>query len=464
MDKTGQNPISYFIGFAAGALMIIAALGLMGISLDWLIVCLLVGAGVLAGYTLGIASTNTGNRRVEIQLAQTAPADESSCDSTTHQVSGSCRNPDAAIYVPGILDELCLMQGSDELLYRYQCFTRLVEKVLNYALGPCGISLWCPDREHRNLVECVIKPALKRDVGSSADLLELPETRSPCRLPLNVPEIIESLESGTAFLASDAHRRYPDKGRNNTRSLICHACIPLYREYGQPLLINVEFSNKHRGRPGQQKNSEKEGFSTAVKLVRLFWNHLQATNQRQWSIEHDPDSGVLRSDMFMWQGQNLAQQCRERDELFSVVVITMRGFRSMFTQNAQQWSRLAGLFGRCLDKVLSGKSEDFLLARMADDVFAVLLPRTDEFLARSIMRAVTERLAVEMNRDQAVKTLDAMGVDIQWTLADQKYFAGSFEKMLEKMYRRLFTRGPNKQDQTYKIILKKHTESAIRKL
>ncbi|MCK5271614.1 MAG: hypothetical protein KAJ52_03515, partial [Sedimentisphaerales bacterium] len=136
----------------------------------------------------------------------------------------------------------------------------------------------------------------------------------------------------------------------------------------------------------------------------------------------------------------------------------MRGFRSMFTQNAQQWSRLAGLFGRCLDKVLSGKGEDFLLARMADDVFAVLLPRTDEFLARSIMRAVTERLAVEMNRDQTVKTLDVMGVDIQWTLADQKYFAGSFEKMLEKMYRRLFTRGPNKQDQTYKIILKKHTE------
>ena len=458
MDKTGQNPISYFIGFAAGVLMIVAVFGLMGISLDWLIVCLLVGAGALAGYTLGIASTNTGNRRVEIQLAQTAPTDESSCDSTTHRVSGSGPNPDAAIYVPGILDELCLMQGSHELLYRYQCFTRLVEKVLNHALGPCGISLWCPDLEHRNLVECVIKPALKGDVGSSADLLELPETRPPCRLPLNVPEIIESLESGTAFLASEAHRRYPDKGRNNTRSLICHACIPLYREYGQPLLINVEFGNKHQGRPGRQKNSEKEGFSTAVKLIRLFWNHLQATNQRQWSIEHDPDSGVLRNDVFMRQGQNMAQQCRERDELFSVVVITMRGFRSMFTQNAQQWSRLAGLFGRCLNKVLSGKSEDFLLARMADDVFAVLLPRTDEFLARSIMRAVTERLAVEMNRDQAVKALDVMGVDIQWTLADQKCFAGSFESMLEKMYRRLFTCGPNKQDQTYKIILKKHAE------
>ena len=458
MNKTRQNPILYFAYFAAGALMITVVLGLMSVSPDWLIVCLLIGAGALAGYTLGIVSENVGNRRVEIQLAQTAPADESSCDSTTHRVSGSRANPDAAIYAPGILDELCLMQGSHELLYRYQCFTRLVEKVLNHALGPCGISLWCPFLKHRNLIECVIKPTPKEAACSSADLLELPETRSPYRLPLNVPEIIESLESGTAFLASGDHRRYTHSERKNTRSLICHACIPLYREYGQPLLINVEFSNKHQGRPEQRKNSVKDGFSIAVKLIRLFWNHLQATNQRQWSIEHDPDSGVLRSDVFMRQGQNLAQQCRERDELFSVVVITMRGFRSMFTQNAQQWSRLAGLFGRCLDKVLSGKSEDFLLARMADDVFAVLLPRTDEFLARSIMRAVTERLAVEMNRDQAVKTLDAMGVDIQWTLADQKYFAGSFEKMLEKMYRRLFTRGPNKQDQTYKIILKKHTE------
>ena len=458
MNKTRQNPILYFSYFAAGTLMMIVVLGLMGISLNWLIVCLLVGAGALAGYTLGIVSKNAGNRRVEIQLTQTAPADESSRDSTTHRVSGSGPNPDAAIYAPGILDELCLMQGSHELLYRYQCFTRLVEKVLNHALGPCGISLWCPDQEHRNLIECVIKPAPKGAVGSSADLLELPETRSPYRLPLNVPEIIESLESGTAFLASGDHRRYTHSERKNTRSLICHACIPLYREYGQPLLINVEFSNKSQGHPEQRKNSVEDGFSIAVKLVKLFWNHLQATNQRQWSIEHDPDSGVLRSDVFMRQGQNLAQQCRERDELFSVVVITMRGFRSMFTQNAQQWSRLAGLFGRCLDKVLSGKGEDFLLARMADDVFAVLLPRTDEFLARSIMRAVTERLAVEMNRDQTVKTLDVMGVDIQWTLADQKYFAGSFEKMLEKMYRRLFTRGPNKQDQTYKIILKKHTE------
>ncbi len=461
MNKTRQNPILYFAYFTAGTLMIIAVFGLMGISLDSLIVCLLVGAGAMAGYTLGIASKNADNQHAEIQLTQTAPANESSCDSTTHRVSGSRANPDAVIYAPGILDELCLMQGSHQLLYRYQCFTRLVEKVLNHALGPCGISLWCPDLEHQNLIECVIKPALKGAACSSTDLLELPETRSPCRLPLNVPEIIESLESGAAFLASGDHGCYTHSERNNTRSLICHACIPLYREYGQPLLVNVEFNNKYRGHPEQRKNSMKDGFSTAVKLVNLFWNHLQATNQRQWSIEHDPDSGVLRKEVFMRQGQNLAQQCRERDELFSVVVITMRGFRSMFTQNAQQWSRLAGLFGRCLDKVLSGKSEDFLLARMADDVFAVLLPRTDEFLARSIIRAVTERLAVEMNRDQAVKTLDVMGVDIQWTFADQKCFAGSFEEMLEKMYRRLFTRGPNKQDQTYKIVLKTHTELTI---
>ncbi len=461
MDKTGQNSILHFAGFAVGALVIVVAFGLMGVSLDRLIVCLLIGAGALAGYTLGIASKKAGNRCVEIQPSQMTEADESHCDSNAHRVSDSQPNSDAAIYVPGILDELCLMQGSHELLYRYQCFTRLAEKVLNHTLGPCGISLWCPDQERQNLIECVIKPTLKRDACPSAALLELPETRSPCRLPLNVPEIIESLESGIAFLAPGAHGRYPDNGRNNTRSLICHACIPLYREYGQPLLINVEFSNKPQGSLGHRKNNIKDGFPIAVKLINLFWNHLQATNQRQWSIEHDHDSGMLRSEVFLRQGQNLAQQCRERDERFSVVVITMRGFRSMFTQHSQQWSRLAGLFGRCLNKILAGKSEDFLLARMADDVFAVLLPRTDEFLAHSIMQAVTERLAVEMNQDPAVKTLDVMGVDIQWTLTDQKSFSDSFGKMLEKMYRRLFTRGPNKQDQTHKIILKEYTESAV---
>jgi GGDEF domain-containing protein len=329
----------------------------------------------------------------------------------------------------------------------------MAEKVLQHAVGPCMISLWCPDAEHKTLIECVVRQTHRPSSESIQSAIELPVCRRPHQVPLRSPEIREALMLGNPYLRSN---RVPGRFQNKVKedvSLHSDGCIPLPRDYGQPLLINIEFVPDPEEHAKERKHALQDGYSAAVKLIHLFWKHLQATNQRQWIMEHDPTSGVLRCEVFLDHGQMLAKGLWDRDEVFSLVVLTVQGFRRTFKVQSQQWYELTALMGRCLRKIIVDIRDDFLLSKMADDVFAVLLPRTDEFLAESIMQRVQERLPAEMEQDPVTADLNIMAIDVQWTAADQKQYPGNIERMLDKMYRRLFTRADNKQPQTYRILL-----------
>ncbi|KPK78239.1 MAG: hypothetical protein AMJ79_00060 [Phycisphaerae bacterium SM23_30] len=352
-------------------------------------------------------------------------------------------NPQESDYLRGILNELSLMLSSNDLKERYQCFIRVVESSLEHALGYCGVTLWCPDEECENLIECVIEPSRtkSRFPAGAAPL------RVPCRVPLDSQVIRDSLLTGEPYLGLVKGANQVMLGRTPEATLQCDACIPLYRNYGQPLLISVERIEE------MGRKCRREDFQASVQLINLFWKQLQSTNQRQWLVEHDQTSGALRDEVFLRQGQTWANTYQRRDEPFTVVVITVRGFRSIFTGNSQQWRRLSKVVGRCLNKVLREKSSKYLLGKMADDVFALMLPSKDNFLTDAVMHTLADRFGQEMVSDKAIETLDILAVDIQWSIADHNSYEGNLEILLNKIYRRLFSRNHEDHKHTHRIIL-----------
>ncbi len=50
-----------------------------------------------------------------------------------------------------------------------------------------------------------------------------------------------------------------------------------------------------------------------------------------------------------------------------------------------------------------------------------------------------------------------MAIDIHWTTGGQKLYRGELVGMLDKIYRRLFCRGENKQNNDYRIVLNEKT-------
>lgn len=418
----------------------------------WVILAVLIGAVGVVCFGLGRIGRGQLAEQVALsdvkELAQEHKVDEEPIG-----------NGDTADFLRGVLEEISFMQCSEDLFERYQYFTNLAEKVLNHTMGPCNISLWCPDYDYANLIECVIKPATHTESNSPIALNSRAQTRQPCQVPLDDNAIIESLKSGKPYLAE---LRAPGQGGSSSELVLkCDGCIPLGRQYGQPLLVNIELDQMAHGQESFDKNKREEKFATAVKLIGLFWKHLQATNQRQWMTEHDEPSGALRDETFLEQGQSRALKCVQRDEPFAVVVITLRGFRSMFAGNSQQWRSLAGLIGRSLKKKLTEKKKEFLLGKMADDVFALMLPCTDEFLAQNIMDTIVGQLEEQITEDEAVGSLDVMAVDIQWTVAGSNMYKDNLVGMLEGIYRRLFGGGQVGENSFYRIILKKQDNEVI---
>jgi hypothetical protein len=358
----------------------------------------------------------------------------------------TCPQVEESAYLGEILDELTLMQNSEDLLERYQVFVRMAQKSLNHVLGCCAVSLWCPEHDYRNLIECVIRPGGEPVHGGLSSSSNNASRRDPCRMPIDSQVIRDTLKTGKPYLASASSRAALVTG-NAEDSLRTDACLVLYREYGQPLLINAELIGV------DSKGGDAEAFPAAVRLINLFWRQLQAANQRQWLAEHDEPSRALRDEVFLRQAQEWASNLSRRDELFALVVITMQGFRSMFAGSSDQWRCLSGLLGRCLQEVIGAQGEKFLLGKMADDVFALVLADKDVFLADVLMRSVVEKLGPQMNQDTALSTLNVLAVDIQWSIADHKQYQGDMERLLNKVYRRLFTRAQNKHRNTHRIVL-----------
>jgi len=321
-----------------------------------------------------------------------------------------------------ILRELNAMQRSEDLLERYRSFVRLVEDSLRQAVGPCSVSLWCPAEDGGELIECVI-----RAVGEGRE-------RQPYRVPLDSPAIRGALRGGGSFLCVSENEGGLLAGREPEASLACDGCVVLERPYGQPVIVLIE-RPRRRPRPGSV-----EGFEGAVQLVRFFWEQLQAANQRQWLAEHDHASRALRGEVFVREAKRRADEWVRGDEPFAVVVLTVRGFRSMFARDARQWQRLSGLFGSCLEEALRGRGGSFLVGRMADDVFAVLLGGADAFLAEAMMGSLCGKLEQQMTRTGQWRTLDVEAVDVRWAVADYRAYGGWPEQWLNAVYRQLFSR------------------------
>jgi len=356
-------------------------------------------------------------------------------------------------YFRGVIDELSTMQNSDDLLVRYQSFISIVESTLSHSLGPCNISLWCLDSGNNNLVECVIEPTKRPPLSRLISSVEnFRKKHVPCIVPLDCPVIQKSLEDRCAYLACEPGISTTASGRKAGVSLVSDGCIPLYRNYGQPVIVNVESTC------GIKRVDKREEFHAAVKLVELFWRHLQAVNQRQWEMEHDSHSGALRDKEFLAQAQAWAEDCRQSDELFSLVVFTLRGFRRIFTNDSQQWRILSGIVGRCLNSILSANKGNCLLGKMADDVFAIMLRRSDEFLAGSAMHKMAEQLREAMEKDPDAEMLEVMAVEFQWAMADYKQYQGNVEQLLNKIYRRLFCQSQNKSEQIHQIVWEKQVD------
>ena len=440
-----------FISLTGGAILLVCVFGLLEITWETVMICVLIAAAAIVGFTLGVSRKSDSDLPVESHPEKDNFPEQHTSRSPLNSDPDDAGNH----YLRGTLDELCFMQNSDNLLQRYQCFIKMIERALTQTLGPCSVSLWCPDCNYINLIECVIRDIPTSDRSSLTKIVDSPASRRPHHMPLDSPVISESLKTQQPYLAENLYSKTEKSVQSSGSSLNCDLCIPLYRDHGQPLLIVADCSGS---RQLQNKNkSFQDEFDTTINLIYLFWNHLQATNQRQWLIEHDTSSGTLRDETFISKAQQMAKISLQGDEIFSVVVITVQGFRRMFAGQSKQWQQLTAVISRALMKILSEKCDDFLLGKMADDVFAIFLPRTNEFLAKSVMQTVTDRLADVMEKDNIDLSLVAEAVDIQWALSDQNHYTGCIQNMLEKIYRCLFTRAANKQKLTHRIVLARKT-------
>lgn len=352
-------------------------------------------------------------------------------------------------YLRVVLDELARMQVADDLLQRYHCFVAMVESCLSHALGPCSVSLWCPDKKNEFLVECVISSDKASSESSQNTLSATTIPRSPCLVPLKANEIKTALKTGRAYLADWLNPNMPATKPRISDTLKTDACIPLYRDYGSPLLLNVQCDYDK----AKVESSSAVDFQSAVELVKLIWDQLQTANQRQWFIEHEPDSPVLRGDTFIQQSQSLADMAKRRDELFAIVVITIHGFRSTFAGHSRQWRDLTNIVGQSLSDSLKQGHRLFMLGKMADDVFALMLPNTDGFLARAVMKEIIGAIDKTLPQSHIAAALDMIAIEIRWAIADQSQYGKGVQDMLDEIYQQLFVHEDDGACQKHRVVL-----------
>ena len=339
------------------------------------------------------------------------------------------------------IDELTLLHTSDDLYERYQCFIRLTEDSLQDVLGPCDITLWCLDHNPEYLIECLIP-----STGSANASITRYTHRHhrPYRIKLDCPVIRHALSTKQPCMISSL-QKVSELHHCPKDQLLSDACIPLYRDYGQPVIASIK-----RTRPYTALD-KNENFYQACKLIRLFWEQLQIANQRQWQSEHDMNDNVLHEQAFIEHAQNYAAKAARQDELFCLVVITLQGFRSMFAGQSQQWRRLSSLISQSLHGCLDKAHQDFFLGKMADDVFAILLHRTDQFLAKALMDKVLEQVDREIGSSRELQTLDVHELTVKWTLADHQKYRQSITDMLDNIYGGLFPPGVDQPLHEYHI-------------
>ena len=432
--KTESKTKDIILPIGAVVSVVLMVLVFLDAPSEWLVGLLLLNSAFTAGLFLGGAG---GRETHRVDMSGGATATTASGDADVEREAPGADSADTMLR--DLLAELTSMQNSTDLLERYQCFTRVAESILSRSVGAVGVSLWCPDDKHENLVECVIKPTrpnrpVGRWAGGRSD-------RPPCVVPLDSVEIRRSLESDRPVLTGSLGLTVLAGGQFPEQSLRCDGCIPLFREHGQPLLVIFERTND------SGKDDGGQAFSVAVSLIKSFWDQLQGINQRQWLIEHDTRSGALRGEAFLREAQVWADQLHQQDELFSVVVITVRGFRSMFAGKSAQWRNLYSVVGRCLSDILTAQSEKFLLGAMADDVLALLLPHKDAFLCELLMKSITAGLAEQMQRSTKLELTDVLAIDLQWRCADHRRYRHSIQRHLDGIYGQLF--GENDSDGNY---------------
>ena len=384
--------------------------------------------------------SQTGPSAISGRAVRVAGAGAAGREAGPFSAAGADATGDPWAGVKRLLAELSAMQASEDLLERYHWFTGLIESCLRESLGECHVSLWCPDQGLTELIECVIRPTGEA-VSPSMD-------REPCRVPLDSPAIRKALQTGRPYVAAQTDAEAAKGGDDGHGTLRCDACIALFRQYGMPLLINIE-----RDRLYDSTASGTLEFEAAVNLIKMIWSQLQAVNQRQWVTEHEESSGVLRDEAFLTQSQTLAGKAHRQGELFSIVVITIRGFRSMFAGHSRQWRDISGVVARCVIESLREKGRPFLLGKMADDVFALLLSQADEFLAQAAMQAVMQSLDEKVPQDKRVDNIDTVALETQWALADQQHYTGDVQVMLDAIYRRLFCAEDGGGTGTHRIML-----------
>lgn len=431
-------------GIIIGASLTLCGLGLL--TLLWLM--LPTHAARLSVAVTGLLLAMTGFLAGRFWKKMIAPAGSRALSGKNASADAD-KNPveQQARLLSTILKELSHLHLSHDLLERYQAFNRMVETILSETHGPCSISLWCPNEDQSRLVECVIHSP--PDQQHDRDKPMFVDERKICHVLLDSQLIRQVLNRRRALrLGEDQSvpaQREPDV------SLPCDACIPLYRDYGAPLLINIVFEG------GVEHLRRLNLFTSSVEKIELIWRHLQAVNQQTWSTQHDETTKALRDEFFLVQAEQQAQHCRCRDELFTVVVVTIRGFRRMFSSDAGQWRLLAGIMGRSLRSILEKKCHTYLLGKMADDVFAILLPRKDVFLAQSMMNKMPEQIRTEIIRDGLSDQLNVNGVELQWSIADHHEYQHSIEALLNTIYQRLFSRDQHDNPQIHHIALEQET-------
>jgi len=446
MNKCTQKNWFSFHNITGFMLICLSVLVLMEMPSHRFALTVLIAAAACAGFTFGRGRQNLPSAGKTNQLPHP--------DAPAHPNAPLGQNQNIG-HLRDVLNDVIGIQESADLLERYQYFIKVTEETLKHAVGPCGISLWSPDRNQQSLTECVIRPNRPSGHHFEATLAQAAGSRPPCSVRLDSPVMRQTLRTGRPYLAPLDQSARPDYNPASSPALRCDGCIALYRDYGQPILINIERTEPALNRP------EPAAFHAAVELINLFWKQLQFTNQRQWAIEHEPDSRALRYEVFLNQAQDLADKAHHTDELFSLVLIAVQGFRSMFGDNSRQWRLLSGLFGQCLGNILTQNNEQFVLGKLADDIFALMLPRSDSFLAQAVMKALVARLGDEMSGSKAAENLDVIALDLRWIVADHRQYYGSMEQLLEKIYRRLFSREADKDQHLQRIVLGAAVAEAI---
>jgi GGDEF domain-containing protein len=416
-----------FFAILAGALYFLALasgpLGQTGLLLQGLIFLMLGCAAFCAGLVFSENSTNSGDSQEgesQIQPVGVRPPD------STH--GSDTRNTQA---MKEILTGLSVMHHSQDLYERYQCFIQVIENGFNEVFGPCNVTLWCPDKSNDKLVECVIQPNISLRNASGEFVDPHMRDRQACEIPLDIDIVKKALATKQPSLVTDVIKQYQSPGLQPKFDV----CIPLFREFGQPVLVMARRINN----AGMPFNTEI--FLEWVEIIRHFWQQLQATNQRQWRVEHSELDGVLRDQFFLERAESLVTDWSQKNELFSLCVISIGGFRQTLGGQADLWRQTTGLFGRSLDESLINRKEEFLLGRMADDVFVVLLPRKDRYIAQVCIEQVLDGLGQRIATRCQSERIDNRVMELQWSLADHTDYRDSVATLLSEVYKGLFETG-----------------------